>query len=203
MNANIIVLICLLLVLFVRHIPQLVLDLRNRNRNVLLTASLPISAYYFIAIWGVIHFVTISRLAINASEPDWETLLGLSFVIVGCILGIWALFSLVNSRAYHLEVVILENARLARSGIYAIIRHPLRLALAIEILGSVIISHLPAIITLWLALVVLQIVRSKHEDDFLRHYYGLPAIAYQREVPAANLLSGTWRLLSRKYKRLS
>src|SRR5215207_11485955 len=136
-------LIYFLLALLFRHVPQVVLDSGNRRRRVLISASPPANAWHLIGIWFVLHSTAAVRMYSGGVEFTWIVLSGLFLTSVGCLIGLWALFSLSSGGAYHLEVVILEGSHLVRDRVYAVVRHPLRLALAIETLGSVLMSNLP------------------------------------------------------------
>lgn len=186
-----------LLVLLLRHLPQVVLDSRNHRRNILVSASLPTRAWHLIIIWFLLHSAAAVRMYVGAVGLGWTTLSGLFLISVGCLLGLWALFSLSAGAAYHLEVVILEGSHLVRDRAYAVIRHPLRLALAVETLGSVLLSNLPALLLPWILLVTAQVVRSLHEDRLLGRHFGKEALDYRNQVPAVNLFTGVWRLFRR------
>lgn len=188
--------ILFILALLARHVPQVILDVRNRRAPTFRSALPPVRAYHLIAIWCVIHLVALASL-LKGPVGSGAVLLGLCLLITGCSLGLWALYTLSDKGAYHLEIVILYGAELAHEGAYALVRHPLRVALAIETFGSVLIAQVPTLLLLWLLLIVAQVMRSRYEDEFLRDYYGEEAVDYQSEVPAANLLAGAWRLLRR------
>jgi protein-S-isoprenylcysteine O-methyltransferase Ste14 len=195
-------LIYFLLALLLRHVPQAVLDSRNRQRKVLVYASPPASAWHLIIIWFLLHSAAALRMYVGAVGVGWTTLLGLFLISVGCSIGLWALFSLSAGAAYHLEVVILEGSHLVHDRAYAFVRHPLRLALAIETFGSVLLSGLPVLMLPWFLLVTAQIARSRHEDRLLERHFGREALDYRNQVPAANLLVGVWRFFCRQRKQI-
>lgn len=194
-------LICYALVLLVRHLPQTILDYRNRRARILAATHTHARAYHLVIIWCTLHTFAFIRMAGGSTTHEGVVPVGLSIVAFGCAFGLWALFSLSAHSAYHMGLVILEESHLVRERAYAVVRHPLRLALAAETLGALLISGNAYLVILWASLVLAQVIRSRDEDLLLRSRYGEELSCYKRQVPAVNLAAGIWRLLRRRHRQ--
>ena len=164
-----------------RHAPQVAADLRNSARGANVYVKIPVKAYHVALIWGIVLTCAIVGAYDAVSIRSW---LGLSLLVSGNILGLVSLHGL--GKSYSEELVIYGDSQLVCSGVYSVIRHPLRLALSIETFGALIVAGLPGLLILWTILVATQIYRTLEEDRMMRDYYGKPAIEYQSSVPAIN-----------------
>lgn len=190
--------IIFILTLLARHAPQVLLDLRNYRRHVISSTAPGIPAFVLILTWLIIHTIaTIHLFMVWRTIGYWE-ITGIGIVIIGAVFGLWAILSLAKARAYNLELDILEGATFVHTQLYSVVRHPLRLTLAVETFGSVVLVRHVCLIPIWILLVIAQIIRSKREDILLREHYGVLAVQYQRHVPAVNIFVGLWRWYVRR-----
>ncbi len=193
MNSYNLLLVWVVIILLVRHVPQIILDFINLRKQVRLSVPSSKQAFLMIVLWVVMHGFALESLSGMAQAHNWLTIIGITMVTLGCILGLVALLTLRTS--YHMNLVITKEHRLVTDGIYRIVRHPMRLALAIETLGAVVISRNPFLVFVWILLVTFQILRSHREEKLLGEYYGEPVIQYQKNVPAFNPFYSIFRYL--------
>ena len=93
---------------------------------------------------------------------------GLLLILFGSSLGIVSLLTL--GRSYSFEICISPGFQLRKDGIYRLLKHPMRVGLAIEALGFVVLSG-RSIGLIGLGLMGgLQVVRSLQEEAFLRKH---------------------------------
>ena len=149
--------------------------------KVIRSAKLAIRARHIVATWSVVHCTTIASVASPTYTVTTSTFVGLGLVLLGCMLGFAALQTLGES--YHMQVLIHEKAKLVQHGVYRLVRHPMRLSLAIETFGALLISQIQYLVLIWLVLLVCQVLRSWEEDNLLRMHYGDDAVRYQASVP--------------------
>lgn len=166
--------------------------LRNRtaprlNEDVIRTVWLYI---LYLAIWVGAGY----ELFREPSSTRWFAL-GMLAVAAGVVMRWIGLRTLGGFFASN--IVIHQDHQLIRRGIYNVIRHPLHLALALELLGMAVIANELWIWAGWMAILAVLYQRQRREDAILRKTFGQTAIMYQEEVPAMNLLLGMWRKMSR------
>ena len=165
-------------------------DINNKKRVPIHRASCVIRAYHLCVLWLVITGCAIYALSGVASITGTH-FLGLPVFCAGCLLGLFALREIGSS--YDEEIVIFGDSKLVTSGIYSVIRHPMRVGLALEALGSALLSQQLMLLFLWGLLVIFQVVRSLSEDRILISCYGAAAREYQKSVPAMNIVGGLLR----------
>ena len=151
---------------------------------------------YIIILYCMI-FAQFTWLAISGKcLMNWNFLIGVFFVWLGAILGFVAVYSLRNE--YSFDICVREGFKLNTKGIYRCVRHPMRLGLALESLGMVILSTQIWTILPWCFILLLQITRTKEEENFLREqtddYY-----IYANQVPKWNLIFGVTKLLFHQF----
>ncbi len=179
--------------LAVRHLPQWLVDLHHRGRVPAATRSTPVRCVYVALLYLAICVPSLLGLARGAGTSITATVFGLGAFGTGWSLGLTGLLTI---RHYYAEdISICPGFKLVTTGIYGLIRHPIRLGLALEALGLTLMSGFYVLLPAWLAMAALQFVRSQQEDDFLREQLGDEAVQYQRRVSAVNLPLGIWRRL--------
>jgi protein-S-isoprenylcysteine O-methyltransferase Ste14 len=148
------------------------------------TVSTIILYIAFFASWVWCGAVLIFGLADNQ-------LYGVSVFGAGAFVRITALYSL--RHAYRGRIVPPTHNTLVKTGIYAIVRHPLHLGLVMELTGTTIIA--PSRLTLICLVTTLIVVlyRNWSEDKVLRNYLGREAAQYQSRVPSMNFAIGLLR----------
>lgn len=112
---------------------------------------------------------------------------GIFLVIAGMIVRQRALRDLGTS--YGHEIILRPNHKLVTHGVYSWIRHPLYVALAVELFGMTLISHAIWIFTSWIILVFILARRIKMEDQTLKGSFGDKGKNYQASTPAVNILA--------------
>lgn len=185
----------ILLALAARHMPQLLADIRNRKRPPLLRGHCAIRSWHLAVLWLAIVLPAICMTALSQDRCGLLAVVGLLLVIVGGLLGYGGFRQL--GSAYSTELVIYPDSRLICSGLYGVIRHPIRLGLALETLGVILISSQVGLIGLWLIYCAGLILRSRAESTLLRDHFGDSLAAYHQAVPAVNVFKGLVRYLSR------
>lgn len=185
--------LAIVVALSMRHLPQLLIDLRHRDRVPTATRPTPVRGAYVTLLYGAICAPSLLGLAEGAQAAVTAGALGVGAFGLGWALGLAGLLAI---RQYYTEdISICPGFKLVRTGVYGLVRHPIRLGLALEALGLILMTELYVLLPVWLAMVALQLIRSRQEDDFLRQQLGDDAVQYQRYVPAVNLPLGTWRRL--------
>jgi protein-S-isoprenylcysteine O-methyltransferase Ste14 len=173
--------------ILIRYVPQLWRDWRERKRRALVSCSGRVRAGIIITLYVLSIFRAFTVLP-GGFDPDLSTLVGLFVFLVGISIGVMALRELGPS--FSERLVVFPDSKLVTTGIYGIVRHPLRLGLSLELAGLCIACRDFYLLAFWLLTLIAQIVRSREEDTLLRKAYGPKAVTYQREVPAANFLRG-------------
>jgi protein-S-isoprenylcysteine O-methyltransferase Ste14 len=118
--------------------------------------------------------------------------LGFFILLVGIIMRFVALNEL-SPRFYTNQIEIKENHQLVQSGIYAWARHPLYLALWIELFGMILISRQFYLLILWSTLLGVVIYRNRIEDSVLQRKFGIVFLTYKKKVPGMNIIFGAYR----------
>lgn len=154
----------------------------NQNNTAFLKKD-KIGSHLLYGIYVIIWLGTAYELYTNNFSFTWYAG-GLFLVVVGFVMRVAALRDLGGSYAH--EVAIWSNHKLVTHGLYAWIRHPIYLAMAIELLGMVIIGRNILLLIIWLLLIIVLIHRVLIEDKALATL-GDFAKKYQTTVPAFNI----------------
>ena len=180
-------------VIIVRYLPQAVIDFRNKDRRIRELHKTSAKGIYVMALYSLIALIILFQPPENNLITDKVSILGISLYLLGALLGDIGLW---NLRHYYSEpILIYEDHKLILNGIYSLVRHPIRLGLALELLGLVIYSGNFYLFAPLGIVILIQIVRSHKEDMILSSHFGELAVNYQKKVPAFNLLKGMWRVL--------
>ncbi len=177
--------------LCIRHVPQLIMDLRNIRREPILRARCPVKSYHIIVLYcGIMGYLL---LELWKSDPviSWSMSAGLFLFMTGILLGSMALWTI--GQSYSNELTIFKGSKLITSGIYGVVRHPLRLALSIELLGAVLMAQEWTLVFPWLCIIFCQALRTKYEGRMLYDHYGELIIQYHQTVPSYNIFLGIAR----------
>ncbi len=190
-----------LTVFIVRYIPQLIIDIKNKQNEILFRAKTDLRSELIMAIYVIIFIVSLIAISLNQTGFNFINQAGIALILLGTIIGLSALW--IIRYEYNEELVIYTNGKLRTSGVYSIIRHPLRVSLSIELLGYILLSNLLIITPLLLIVISIQIIRTSSEDKMLLKFYGDEAYLYQQRVPSFNFILGLLKLVSyRRSKRL-
>ena len=188
-----------ILALAVRHIPQLAIDIRHRHRPRTSRRRTAARGIWIVALYLAICIPALGRLARSQHLVGPLDTSGAMLLAVGLFLGLAGLWAI---RSYYAEDISLcPGFRLVKTGAYGVVRHPIRLGLALESLGLALISHFWVLVVPWLGIVGLQAVRSWQEDVFLSEQLGEEAVRYQATVPAWNPSVGIWRQVAGAVRR--
>lgn len=140
------------------------------------------------AIYIVLWVVALVMVALD--EPSTPALgAGLGLLGTGICIRFLALVQL--GPGYSGNIIIREEHNLTTSGIYGLVRHPLHLALLIELLGMIVYSEAWWLMPLWAGLAGVIHFRNIDEDRVIREAFSEEAIAYQAVTPGMNPL-GRW-----------
>lgn len=129
--------------------------------------------YLFIWIWCIL----------TGSTLDYSlgfVISGAFLIIIGILMRILALFSL--GKQFSREIAIYEDHKLVTSGIYAYLRHPLYLALLLELAGMILFMQAWFLSPLWLILAMILIHTIKKEDQILEKEFGQAFRDYKTRV---------------------
>ncbi len=175
-----------------RHIPHLYLDWQGRQLRKSHHSG------QFITLGMYVLYVGVWLSSIVASYHQMYA--GAAYVLGGAVLlsgialrlaGLWSLRKYFNSM-----ITIYQSHCLVTTGLYRVVRHPLHLALLVELIGMMVYSGAWRFAILWIfwaVLLVLILVRNRQEDTVLREKFGSSAILYQNCVPSMNVIAGIWR----------
>lgn len=181
----------ILLSLFVaRQIPHLHLEVRNRHLQVRYTGD-KLGAWVFYAVYCGVSGVS-AYCIWRGGQPSGMFAAGVVVLVSGIALRLLALREL--NGFYSATIAIRTNHKLIRKGVYAVIRHPLHLALLAELLGMIVMAGSVPMCIGWAGFCIIVVCRNRREDSVLERYLTAEAVAYQRDVPAMNLVAGLLRL---------
>lgn len=178
---------CILAALVSRYLPQLFLDWRNWHRPVEANCAPNISANVTTLLWCLLVIPGV----IQRQNSSFVVSTAVAIVCTGCGIGLVGLLHLgVN---YWREVGLLRGHQLVTRGIYSVVRHPIRLGVAIETFGFLLLSHQTALVAVYLAFVWCLLLRTRVEEAMLIRRFPDDALTYQKAVPGFNLVAGLWR----------
>jgi protein-S-isoprenylcysteine O-methyltransferase Ste14 len=182
MNSGRLILGLWLAALLMRHVLQLAIDLRNTWRTAVFSVPCRIRAAHVVALWAAFHVASVASFIHRGGHDMALVVGGLIALAAGTIVGICGILTL--GRAYHIQLAIPAGAGLIQHGIYRFVRHPIRLGLALETLGAMLMAQQPLLSPLWVCFLWTQFVRGRSEDAMLRQHFGAAAINYQARVPS-------------------
>jgi len=178
----------------IRQIPHLYLEwkMRNVKKKILSGRSSTIFMYMIYLIIWLICLV----LACCGTYKNVFFIIGGLILMTGIIIRFAGIFSL--GKYFSSQITICEKHALVTNGIYSFVRHPIHLALLIELLGMIIFVGAWWLTLFLLILIGVIIRRNKFEDSTLTQIFGATAITYQNRVPAMNIITGLIRYARRK-----
>jgi protein-S-isoprenylcysteine O-methyltransferase Ste14 len=175
-----------------RYSFQFWMDLRQRQQPVLkLEHKIPSTG--MIAFFWWLCFLLPLLFWIIGKQPERYSVFGLVFIFIGNLIGLLAIATL--GKYYSKNICIFRDHHLVSTGIYSIIRHPIRLGMILEVIGFAFYLPEPLDLGLPMVFIILLLVRSHFEDTLLRTHFKQMAIEYQKRVPPFNVLVGLMRLL--------
>ena len=113
--------------------------------------------------------IVLIALLLFASQPinyQWQIWL---FKVVGITVGLWAIVTM--GRHINISPELKENATLRTSGPYRFVRHPMYLALMVFCSGYVVGSFTAYAVSLWLALLLVLVLKIYYEERILRRRF--------------------------------
>lgn len=188
------------LIVMIRYLPQFVNDFRKDKRKILKTMDTKSKAGYIYCLYCIV-FIGFIVNANSYKVSRVSVWLGLSVFSIGILIGLNGFLTLKNNNCYHEKLICFENNRLVTHGIFQYVRHPLRLGLAIELTGIVILSNSFLFVFPLLLLLQFQIRRTKDEEVLLRDIYGEVAVKYQLQVPKFNIIKGFYRKIRSEFTK--
>lgn len=115
-------------------------------------------------------------------------LLGLVTLLIGLVIGSWGIINL--NENYHENLVIYENFKLIKNGIFSVVRHPIRLGICLETLALVTFINSIYVIPLLLLFHCFNYKRTITEELFLIKIFKDNARLYHLKVPQFNIIKG-------------
>ena len=113
--------------------------------------------------------IVLIALLLFASQPtnyQWQIWL---FKVAGIAVGLWAIVTM--GRHINISPELKENAPLRTSGPYRFVRHPMYLALMVFCSGYVVGSFTAYAVSLWLALLLVLVLKIYYEERILRRRF--------------------------------
>lgn len=107
---------------------------------------------------------------------------GALLALTGGLLGAWAKHTL--GRLFSVHLGVQEGHRLITRGPYAIVRHPIYLAIIYYILGSALAFNDAGLLVLTIAFLVFFLVQLRFEEEIFARHFGDEYRRYQERVPA-------------------
>jgi|SRR6185436_2764858 len=117
--------------------------------------------------------------------------LGFTILFLGILIGIWGLINL--NKNYHDDLVFYKESKLIKTGIFSVVRHPIRLGICLEVSAIFVFISSIYFSPLLFMFYFLNYKRTIKEEQFLLKIYKEDAIEYFENVPRFNLLKGVFR----------
>jgi protein-S-isoprenylcysteine O-methyltransferase Ste14 len=149
---------------------------------------------FWLIVLGMIsafYLPPIEYLFINnfLSHVKWMQIAGLTLIVLGSALFIWARRILGKFYSGHVSVV--EGQRLVQGGPYRFIRHPAYAAYLLMCLGLALgYSSIAGLVAIFSLLLPAVIYRLRLEDKFLAEHFGGSFTEYAAKT--ARLIPGVW-----------
>lgn len=136
-----------------------------------------VAPYFF---WAP-YLVAVVRPGPELAVPDALRVIGLSLVIAGVALSLWAIVTL--GRHYDLVLEIHSDHELVRTGPFAWARHPVYTGLIVHFLGACLATgNLILVAGTLLGTIPAFVIRARAEERLLRERFGAEYDAYAKKV---------------------
>ncbi len=119
-------------------------------------------------------------IEIDLSEYYWIKTTGFILVLIGFIVGVFALIEMKNS--WRVGIKYDQETKLITTGIYNISRNPYFLSYDILFLGYILIFPSIILIVLYVLLVVIFHKMILEEEEYLKSVHNMNYIEYKRKV---------------------
>jgi len=192
-------LILIIVGLSIRYLPQVLCDINNRNKEILVCSKSITKAWHFWVLYSLILFGCLF-IPYNYIDSIFLWLLGLILFISGILIGLLGLLRLNKSGNYSEEILCYKNGLLVTEGIYRFVRHPMRVGLFTELLGMVLMMRQLLLIPPLIIILVLQYWRTKEEEKMLKQIFGSKACEYMLVTPKFNLIFGLYNVVQQHWK---
>lgn len=137
---------------------------------------------------AILWFISLIGALIAPKTNEIITSVGYSISALFGAIGFIASKQL--GRFYLREIEICNDHKIIQTGLFCIVRHPIRLGILGESLGFAIVSENNTVIASSLILFILVLYRNDIEDKMLEKTLKKDAIIYQSSVPSMNLIEG-------------
>ena len=154
-------------------------SIRGKSKKLTASISLTTFIYLFIAL----------RLTILKPIWFWEVnllgyeiirIIGLVFVTIGFIMGIFALITMRNS--WRVGIKYEQKTKLVTSGIFRISRNPYFFSYDILIFGYILVFPSPILVIFYLTLVIVFHKMILEEEKYLESAHGTSYLDYKKKV---------------------
>jgi protein-S-isoprenylcysteine O-methyltransferase Ste14 len=139
---------------------------------------------------GIIGFVVVGLVSaatmfgtVPATGPlrSAAVVVGIVPLAVAGFLAVWGYRSL--GREFSSEAEVRTDTVLITHGAFALVRHPMYLAILLLWAGSALALLSPLMALCWLALIPAFAARSRAEERLLTHHFGSAYVSYAARVP--------------------
>ena len=180
-----------MVVIGARHVPQLCVDMLHLKRRKVAERRTWARGLLIILLYVVILVVCCTSISVDPKPPSIAFWIGIVCIWTGAGFGFASFIQL--RRSYAFKISLCDEFRLITSGVYGITRHPMRLGLAVETLGLVLVSGVALLLVPWAGIVILHVARTRHEEQFLLEHLGEAYRTYQEKVSAWNPIATLFR----------
>lgn len=133
-------------------------------------------------IYGLYLAVWWTAVQQSYATPPAILFAGAAAILAGSGITLSAMWML--GQSYRERIEPGEDAILQTTGIFAWVRHPMRVGLAIELIGAAACSQTWTAVVLTIGVCILLVVRSRQEETLLVARYGDAYARYRATTPA-------------------
>ena len=184
-----------LALLFWRHGYQLNVDRKNRGRDFQSLDVRDNGLVVIVLCWSLLHLSALSAVwGSRAVAPDWSISLGLVVIASGAWCGVLAIRELAAN--YNIAVGLYANHQLVDTGVYSVVRHPIRVGIILEGFGATMIVWNVGSIALFVLLFFCLLRRTEVEERILVAHFGSEYVTKLSEIPRFNIFWGIIRRIA-------
>jgi protein-S-isoprenylcysteine O-methyltransferase Ste14 len=158
-----------------------------------------ITTFYLVILGGAVYLLFFQFYStVDTLHGLILFIIGFSIYVFGALIRVLSLIRL--GEFYSETIIIREDHKLIKSGIYSICRHPLHTGFLLELFGMVVFSqffiwYIPWLLIPFAGFVWIIMIRTKEEEEILRDVFGPAYDQYIKEVPGLNIFWGVVKRL--------